>query len=155
MSGETTGEPAGGLGAGSSWRAWFARAAVGAVFVVNIWCALAFILDPDAYVGGFELVGVPGRIAVQSFGILFLMWNATYPPVVLRPALHKTLFGVVLAQQTIGLVGEVWLWLTLPAGHEALSETGRRFIIFDAVGLVLMSIAYIMLHGAIRSSERE
>ena len=147
MSGETTGEPAGGLGAGSSWRAWFARAVVGAVFVVNIWCALAFILDPDAYVGGFELVGVPGRIAVQSFGILFLMWNATYPPVIWDPARHRLLFVVVLAQQAIGVIGEVALWATLPAGHDTLLATGLRFLRFDAAGLLLMAVAFVLTRG--------
>ena len=139
----------------SSVSVWAARIVVGGVFIVNVVCALSFIIWPERYVSGFELSGVAGTTTVRGLGILFLMWNATYPPVVLRPARHKTLFAVVLAQQTIGLVGEVWLLLTLPAGHAALSETGRRFIIFDAVGLVLMSIAYIMLHGTIRSSERE
>lgn len=121
---------------------WLARAAVGFVFIVNLYCALLFILKPQNYIGGFELSGVPGKIIVQSFGILFLMWNATYPPVLIRPNAHRTLFAVILVQQLIGLVGETWLLLNLPAGHPALYETGLRFILFDSFGLLLMSLAY-------------
>jgi hypothetical protein len=57
------------------------------------------------------------------------------------------LFAVLLAQQAIGLVGESWLWLTLPPGHEALRITGLRFILFDGAGLVAMAIAYGLLRA--------
>ena len=136
-------------------RVWMARIAVGGVFLVNVSCAISFILWPERYVSGFELTGVPGAATVRGLGILFLMWNATYPPVVYQPVLHKTLFEVVLVQQAIGLAGETWLWLTLPAGHAALLETGLRFIVFDGVGLVLMAITYVMLHGGKRAGVRE
>jgi len=130
-----------------AWRVWFARAAVGAVFVVNVWCALAFILDPASYVAGFELAGVPGTVVVQSFGILFLMWNATFPPVIWDPSKHRTLFGVVLAQQAIGVIGEIALWSTLPTGHDTLLATGLRFLRFDAVGLAAMAVAFLLTRG--------
>lgn len=127
---------------------WFARIAVGLVFAGNIACALAFILQPDSYAAGFEIMGVPGRTVVQGFGVLFLMWNATYPPVILQPAGQKTLFAVVLVQQAIGVVGEIWLGLTLPAGHAALQDTGLRFLLFDGLGLVLMGAAFMLLRVA-------
>ena len=129
---------------------WFARIAVGAVFVVNVWCALAFVFDPRSYVAGFELAGVPGAVAVQSFGILFLMWNATYPPVIWNPVRHRTLFAVVLAQQLIGVLGEVALWAALPAGHDTLAATGLRFLRFDAAGLVVMTVAFVLVRGTRR-----
>ncbi|HWQ84677.1 MAG TPA: hypothetical protein VN363_08930, partial [Anaerolineales bacterium] len=75
---------------------WLARTAVGLVFAVNVYCALVFIFQPQNYAGGFELSGTSGEIIVQSFGILFLMWNATYPPVLLHPHTQRTLFGVIL-----------------------------------------------------------
>ncbi len=123
----------------------FARITLAAVFIMNIACALDFILRPGLYAGGFEVSGEVGRVIVQSFGILFLMWNATYPPVIWQPHKHRTLFAVILVQQLIGVVGESWLYFSLDASHVALRATGLRFIIFDGLGLVLMGFAFVML----------
>ena len=124
---------------------WLARIIVGAVFLMNVSCALAFILQPGKYSPGFEVAGVPGRIYVQGLGILFLMWNATYPPVIFQPIRYRALFVVVLIQQAIGFAGETWLWLTLPAGHSPLRTTGLRFILFDGIGLIAITGAYWLL----------
>jgi len=124
---------------------WLARIIVGAVFLMNVSCALAFILQPNKYSPGFEVAGVPGRIYIQGMGILFLMWNATYPPVIFHPIRYRALFVVVLIQQAIGFAGETWLWLTLPAGHSTLRATGLRFMIFDGIGLIAMTVAYWLL----------
>ena len=124
---------------------WLARLAVGAVFFFNVTCALAFIAQPDRYAPGFEVTGVPGRVLVRGMGILFLMWNATYPPVLIRPARHPTLFAVILIQQAIGLAGETWMWATLPAGHAPLRATGLRFIAFDGAGLAGMALVFWLL----------
>ncbi|MES0343440.1 MAG: hypothetical protein ABUK16_04915 [Anaerolineales bacterium] len=124
---------------------WLARIIVGAVFLMNVSCALAFILQPESYSPGFEVAGVPGMIYVQGLGILFLMWNATYPLVIFHPIRYRSLFVVVLIQQAIGFAGETWLWLTLPAGHSPLRATGLRFIIFDGIGLITMAGAYWLL----------
>jgi hypothetical protein len=129
-------------------RVWLARAVVASVFVANVSCAIAFIVQPERYAPGFELSGLPGQVLIQALGILFLMWNATYPPVVLRPESNKTLFGVILVQQAIGLAGETWIWLRLPPGHDALWRTGLRFMIFDGLGLALMGAAYGLLWTA-------
>lgn len=123
----------------------FARVSVAAVFVMNVACALEFILRPGLYVGGFELSGEAGRVFVQSFGILFLMWNAAYPPVIWRPEKQRTLFAVILVQQLIGFAGESWLFFSLDASHAALRTTGLRFMIFDSAGLVLMGAAFLIL----------
>ena len=121
---------------------WLARFVVGVVFVINVSCALAFLLRPDRYAPGFELTGVQGRIMVQAMGILFLMWNATYPLVIIHPHRYRTLFAVVLAQQTIGVLGETWLLTSLPIEHSALWGTGLRFIVFDGLGLMGMGILF-------------
>jgi len=118
---------------------------VGVVFIINITCAMAFICQPDKYVGGFEVGGIQGRLVVQAMGILFLMWNATYPPVIMNPIKQKTLFGVILAQQAIGVIGESWLMITIPAGHPVLQATVMRFIYFDGAGLILMGSVYYYL----------
>lgn len=120
---------------------WIARLAVAAVFAINLECALSFIVAPERYAAGFELMGIPGMAAVRGLGIAFLMWNATYPLVIWQPRRNRALFGVVLAQQTIGLAGETWLLATLPAGHDALAASTVRFAAFDGAGLVLMAAA--------------
>lgn len=130
--------------------AWLARFAVGLVFVVNVNCALAYLLHPDRFVAGYEISGVPGQVIVQGFGILFLMWNATYPPVIFQPWTYRTFFWVILIQQAIGLIGETWLRLELPAGHTALAATGLRFILFDGFGLILMGLAFGLLRWVYR-----
>lgn len=125
---------------------WLTRLALGAVFVMNVNCALAFIFQPESYIASFEVSGAVGRAIVQGFGILFLMWNATYPPVILQPDRHPTLFKVILIQQLIGVVGESWLYTQLPAEHNALRATGHRFIFFDSLGLLLLTASFISLH---------
>lgn len=124
---------------------WFARAALGAVFLMNIAAAMAFLARPEEFTGSFELSGLPGQVAVRGFGLLFLMWNATYPLVILRPIRHPTLFLIILIQQALGVLGEAWIWLRLPLGHAALRETGLRFLLFDGAGLLIMGAAYASL----------
>jgi len=124
---------------------WLTRIIVGAVFLMNVSCALAFILQPDRYAPGFEVAGVPGMIYIQGMGILFLMWNTTYPLVIYHPIRFRALFVIVLIQQAIGFIGETWLWLTLPSGHLPLRAAGLRFMIFDGIGLIAMAGAYWLL----------
>lgn len=125
----------------------FARLAVGVVFAWNVLCAGEFILRPELYAPGFELSGAIGRAVVQAFGILFLMWNATYPPVIAQPLRQRTLFLVILAQQTIGLLGESWLLLQMPLEHTVIRSSVLRFILFDGAGLLLMALSFWLLHG--------
>lgn len=122
--------------------AWLVRLAFALVFVINVQCAVSFVLWPDAYAASFEVAGVPGAAAVQGLGIAFLMWNATYPAVIASPLRFRAVAVIVLVQQAIGLVGESWLRLGLPAGHAALSASIERFVLFDAAGLVLMAAAF-------------
>lgn len=127
-----------------------ARVAVALVFALNVQCAVSFVLWPGAYAGGFELEGVPGAAAVRGLGVAFLMWNATYPAVIANPRRFRALYAVVLAQQAVGLAGESWILLSLPAGHAALAASIVRFIAFDAAGLVLMAAAFAWLARADR-----
>lgn len=124
---------------------WVVRLCFAFVFVVNVQCALGFALTPEAYMGAYELAGVPGRVATQGIGITFLMWNCTYPPVIWRPRRHHTLVGVVLAQQAVGLIGESLIRATLPAGHDLLASSIDLFVAFDAVGLGLMGASFVAL----------
>ena len=125
-------------------RDWIARVLVAIVFFINVQCALQFVIWPDAYVGAYQLEGASAEAIVRSFGICFLMWNATYPPVIARPTRYRVLFGVMIAQQVIGLVGESLLYTTLGPALPILASSVMRFIIFDGAGLVLLAIAFAL-----------
>lgn len=124
---------------------WAVRVCFAFVFVVNVQCALGFALTPEAYMGAYELSGVPGRVGIQGIGIAFLMWNCTYPLVIWRPDRHQALAGVVLAQQVVGLIGETLIRATLPVGHDLLASSIDLFTTFDALGLVLMGASFAVL----------
>lgn len=132
----------------------FARIAVGLVFIVNVQCALSFIINPAAFAPAYELSGIEGDVAIRGLGVAFLMWNATYPAVIVYPLRNRSLYIVVLAQQLIGLLGETWIYTTLPVGHTLLESSIMQFIIFDAFGLIIMSLAFVLLHVLIRRGKR-
>ena len=133
---------------------WIARIAVGAVFAMNVWCALDFIVNPGAYAPAYELTGVAGQAAVQGLWVAFLMWNVTYPLVIARPSTHLTLYAVVLAQQVVGLVGETVISLSLPSGHTTLAAALERFIVCDGAGLLVMALAFVLVRRAVRGRTR-
>ena len=135
----------------SAFRQWIARILVTAVFIMNVQSALAFIVRPGAYTSGFELSGTVGLYLVRAIGILFLMWNATYPPVILWPGRYRVLFGVVVVQQVIGLAGESWLLSSLDPGHQTLAATAARFVFFDTLGLIALAAAFLLTREGSRS----
>lgn len=118
------------------------RVAFAAVFAMNVQCAVQFALWPADFCAAYELSGVAGEAAVRGIGIAFLMWNVTYPAVIVDPERFRALGWVVLVQQLVGLVGESLLLLTLPAGHDVLAASVLRFVVFDGAGLVLMAAAW-------------
>lgn len=123
-------------------RTWIARVLVALVFFVNVQCAVQFLVWPGAYVGAYQVQGASAEAMVRTVGICFLMWNATYPPVIVYPQRYRVLFAVVIAQQIIGLVGESLLLASLGPGLEVLASSVVRFIAFDAAGLVLLVVAF-------------
>ena len=131
-------------GKAGTGRVWAARVLVVVVFAINVMAAVQFILWPETYVASYQLEGLAGPAIVRSFGICFLMWNATYPPVIVHPDRYRMLFGVVIAQQLIGFVGESLLLSSLGAGLEMLAESIMRFAAFDGAGLVLLVIAFVL-----------
>lgn len=121
------------------------RLCFGVVFCWNIMCALQFAITPEQYAAAYELSGVAGAVAVQGLGVAFLMWNATYPIYLARPRRYPVLGGVIIAQQVIGLIGEIAIALSLPAGHDLLFANIARFVAFDAAGLALMAASFTWL----------
>lgn len=124
---------------------WFNRAAFAIVFAINVWCAISFVLFPQSFVGAYELSGISGEAAVRGMGVVFLMWNATYPVYIAHPYRYKVLGGIIIVQQIIGCVGETAILLTLGSGHAVLASSILRFIAFDAAGLVIEAAAFAAL----------
>lgn len=129
---------------------WFNRAAFAVVFAINVWCAVTFIANPQAFVGAYELQGVAGEAVVRGMGVVFLMWNATYPLYIFKPDKYWVLGGIIIAQQLIGCIGETCILFTLGAGHELLSGSILRFIAFDVAGLIIETCAFVALYVAIK-----
>ena len=125
-------------------REWIARVLVALVFAINVQCALQFVLWPGAYTAAYQLEGASAEAVVRSIGICFIMWNATYPPVIVRPCKYRVLFGVVIVQQIIGLIGESLLLTTLGPDLPVLAASVIRFIAFDAAGLAALLIAFFV-----------
>ena len=128
-----------------TWASWAVRISYTAVFLVNVTCALSFVVVPQAHAGAYELTGVSGMVAVQGLGIAFLMWNVTYPLVIAQPLNNRAMASVVLIQQLIGLVGESLIFTGLPTEHEVLASGIIRFITFDGAGFIAMGVSFIWL----------
>ena len=123
---------------------WIVRICFTFVFVVNVHCALSYIINPAAFAPGFDLPLETGSVAVAGMGVAFLMWNATYPAFIVSPKRFTILGWVILIQQIIGLVGETIIYFSLTASSHMAAMSIQRFIAFDALGLVLMGISFLV-----------
>lgn len=144
-------------GRGQSWGRgpilWAARGALALVLAWNVQAAAALLLAPAAHAPGFEVGGVPGQTVVRGLGLLFLMWNVPYAAALIHPARQIVPFACAVIAQFIGLVGETWMFLALPPGHDALRATGLHFIVFDGLGFILLLVTFAPLVFAIRRGE--
>ena len=130
---------------------WLGRACIGLVLFFNVQCALAFLIQPEAFAPGFELSGAVGAGMVRGLGILFLMWNVPYTVALAGPLRWRVSLYEAAAMQAIGFAGETLLLATFPPGHAAIHETVSRFILFDGSGLVLLLLAIGLTHPQISS----
>lgn len=88
---------------------------------------------------------------MRGMGVVFLMWNATYPLYVFKPDKYRALGGIIIVQQAIGCIGETYILLTLGGGHELLASSIMRFIAFDVSGLVIEVVSFVALYMAKRA----
>jgi hypothetical protein len=130
-------------------RIWLARLFAAFVFATNMQCACLFIFDPASAVGAYQIAGPGATAALQGMGIAFVMWNATYPAVIWNPAQHRIVFAIVIAQQSIGLIGESILRSGLGAEQASLADALGRFVAFDAFGLALLICAFIITRPSV------
>ncbi len=126
-------------------RLWLARALIFAVVAWNLQAALVFWRSPEAFAPGFELSGPPGATALRGIALLFVMWNVPYLVAGWHPQKHNLALKEALAMQSLGLLGESWIYLSLPAEHALLQSSILRFISFDAAGLVLLALAFALV----------
>ena len=132
-------------------RSYLARIMIGLVTAWNLLAAVTFILWPASYVSAYELSGVPGETAVRGVGVLFLMWNVPYLVALWDPVRYRPALVLALTMQFIGLTGEIFILSNLSFDHVILRASILRFIAFDAAGLILLLIAYLLVrpgHGA-------
>lgn len=122
-------------------RIGLARVCIGVVFLANVQCAIAFILQPGVFAPSYELAGDIGAVTLRSIGIIFLMWNVPYAVALWHPARHRLSLWEAVTMQAIGVFGETVLTITLPAGHPILRAALERFIAFDGFGLALLMAA--------------
>jgi len=122
-------------------RLLLGRGLIGAVLLMNLQCALAFLLYPQGYAAQFELSGVPGEAAIRGIGVLFVMWNVPYAAALWHPHRQRLALQLAVIMQTIGLLGESAITLTLPPVHSLLRLSLSRFILFDALGLLALLLA--------------
>ena len=130
---------------------WASRLLIAVVVAWNLECALVFLLNPGLYAPGFELTGLPGQAAVRGFAVLFVMWNIPYLVALWNPRRNKVALWESLVMQTVGLVGESWILLSIPTGHAVLHSSIVRFITFDAIGVVMLIGALFLTIQSSRS----
>ena len=125
-----------------STRQWIARLLIGIVTLWNLQSAFVFIFSPSRFVNAYELSGTAGEAAIRGFGVLFLMWNVPYLFALKDPVRYQLALIFALLMQSIGLIGECYIFSTIAVEHILLRNSILRFIIFDGIGLLLLAIAY-------------
>jgi hypothetical protein len=81
-----------------------ARVLISLVILVNLQCAVLFLVGPVRYAPGFQLSGEVGGAVVRGFGVLFLMWNVPYFVALWHPVRHWISLLEAVAMQFIGLL---------------------------------------------------
>lgn len=117
---------------------WIGRVLIGIVLILNVQCALAFLVTPQAYGPSFELSGTAGAGMVRGLGVLFLMWNVPYAAAATNPVRQRFSLYEAIAMQAIGFLGESFILATLPQDHAQIRATLERFILFDGIGLLAL-----------------
>jgi hypothetical protein len=131
---------------------WISRILIIIVLLDNLQAAIQFTLTPEKYAPAFDLTGAAGLVATISIGILFLMWCVPYVFAAVHPIRYRISLIEACIMQSVGLIGESILLWNLPSGLEMTPASIQRFVIFDAVGLVLLLAAlFLTVHVKTRN----
>ncbi len=131
--------------ASQKWINWISRLLILIVLAWNLDAAITFMVAPAPYLAGFELSGLPGRIAISGTGLLFLMWQVPYFFALINPKKYRLSLIEALIMQTIGLVGETILLSNISEEYALLHNSITRFIIFDGIGVMMLTIALVFI----------
>ncbi len=123
---------------------WISRILIIIVLLDNLQASIQFTLTPEKYAPAFDLAGAAGLVATISIGILFLMWCVPYVFAAVHPIRYRISRIEACIMQSVGLIGESILLWNLPSGLEMTPASIQRFVIFDAVGLVLLLAALFL-----------
>ena len=77
-------------------RLWTVRALVALVMAWNLSAAIPYMVNPGGSLHSFQVSGIGGALLIRGLGILFLMWQVPYVPVLIHPANHRVIFLCVL-----------------------------------------------------------
>lgn len=126
-------------------KLYASRVFIAFVFAMNLQAALSFLLYPGRYTFAYELSGALGEAMLRGMGVLFLMWNVPYAVALWHPARYRLALFMALAMQLIGLLGETFIYFTLPSAHDIARGSIARFIEFDSLGLLsLLAAAWVV-----------
>ena len=117
------------------------------VLLINVQCALIFLFSPSWFAPSYELNGEVGDAVIRAFGVLFLMWNVPYLFATWNPQRHRVSLWQAIIMQTIGLIGETGILLSLTSDHPILYQSIFRFIVFDGAGLIALIVALTISKG--------
>ena len=139
-------------------RRWYrtenlARLLIALVLISNLYAALGFFFSPQTFTAAYELVGASGEAAVAGFGLLFIMWQVPYLVALINPLKHKLSLVEALAMQGLGVIGETFILLRIPANHTILRSGISRFVIFDLAGLVFLAVSLLIVNRIIPENE--
>lgn len=122
---------------------WLARLSIAIVTAWNLQCAVVFLLNPTAYMPGFELNGLPGQVALRGMAVLFVMWSIPYLVALWNPLRHRLSLWEALAMQLVGLAGESLILTGIPQAYPSLQQSICKFILFDGLGVGLLAVAVL------------
>lgn len=125
-------------------KIFLVRILIALVFASNILCAFQFLINPSGYIQQFNLEGEAGTVVIRSLGILFFMWNVPYAIALFNPYRYSIALFSAVVMQLIGFLGETWIYFSIQSLVNTKSSI-LRFMVFDFVGLVVLSIAFALL----------
>jgi hypothetical protein len=82
------------------------------------------------------------------------MWNVPYVVALWHPIRYRLALVLALIMQFIGLAGEIFILSNLSLDHAILRASILRFIAFDAAGLILLLIAYVLVMPGREATQR-
>jgi len=88
-------------------------------------------------------------------GLLFLMWQVPYIVALINPLKHQLSLLEALMMQALGVIGETIILLRIPLQYATLRASITRFLVFDAAGLALLALAWLLVISLRSEIERK